>query len=298
MGDSVMDSPIKWHGGKHYFAKQFIAMMPPHLNYVEPYAGSLAVLLERDADRDWLSDGVRKLGSGEKGSSEFVNDLSYELTNFWCAIQDDECFAAFKRRIEATPCSEVEFEGAGKEPELQWDKKGGMIGHAVNFFIRCRQSRAATFKGFTTLAKSRTRRGMNELPSAWLTAIEGLPAIHARLQKVVILNDTALSVIRSTDHELTLFYLDPPYLHETRATTGQYAHEMTADDHAALLATLEGIKGKFMLSGYRSATYDQWAAKNDFHLTEFKTANHASGGKAKREMTECVWANYVPRNAG
>ena len=40
--------PLKWWGGKTYFAKKFIELMPPHLHYVEPYAGGLAVLLEKD----------------------------------------------------------------------------------------------------------------------------------------------------------------------------------------------------------------------------------------------------------
>jgi DNA adenine methylase len=34
----------------------------------------------------------------------------------------------------------------------------------------------------------------------------------------VILNQPAIEVIRQQDGEATLFYLDPPYLHETRAT--------------------------------------------------------------------------------
>ena len=40
--------PLKWWGGKHYLAPKIIALMPPHLHYVEPYAGGLAVLLEKD----------------------------------------------------------------------------------------------------------------------------------------------------------------------------------------------------------------------------------------------------------
>ena len=47
-----------------------------------------------------------------------------------------------------------------------------------------------------------------------------------------------------------LFYLDPPYLHETRATTGEYEYEMTISQHADLLDALVAIKGWFLLSGY------------------------------------------------
>ncbi len=40
--------PLKWWGGKHYLAKRIIDLMPPHVHYVEAYAGGLAVLLEKD----------------------------------------------------------------------------------------------------------------------------------------------------------------------------------------------------------------------------------------------------------
>ena len=32
--------PLKWHGGKHYLADRIIALMPPHVHYVEPFPTS------------------------------------------------------------------------------------------------------------------------------------------------------------------------------------------------------------------------------------------------------------------
>ena len=87
---------------------------------------------------------------------------------------------------------------------------------AVAFFVRCRQSRAGGFKDFATLSRNRTRRMQNEQASAWWNCVEGLPAVSARLRRVVILNEPAIDVIRREDGERTLYYLDPPYLHETR----------------------------------------------------------------------------------
>lgn len=295
-----MDSPLKWHGGKHYFAKKFIEIMPPHLNYVEPFAGSLAVLLEREPGRDWMANGnVKKLSSSERGSGEFVNDIHGELMNFWAALQCPEHFELLRRFLEAVPCGEPAFAKALGEMKAIDETypirhPGGIecVKRAACFFTLCRQSRAATFKDFTTIAKSRTRRGMNELPSAWLNAIEGLPAVHARLKGVVLLHDSALGVIRRLDHELTLFYLDPPYLHETRTSTGQYVHEMTTDDHEQLLAALAKIKGKFLLSGYRSKLYDDWAERNGFARKDFDAPNNAAGGAEKRRMVESVWMNF------
>jgi DNA adenine methylase len=81
---------------------------------------------------------------------------------------------------------------------------------AVAFFVRCRQSRAGEFKRFATLSRNRTRRTQNEQASAWWNGVEGLPAVHARLKRVVILNEDALKVIKAQDGERTFFYLDPP----------------------------------------------------------------------------------------
>lgn len=273
-----MTSPIKWHGGKHYLASKLVAMMPPHTHYVEPFAGGLSVLLEKNPE----------------GVSEVVNDLNYELTNFWSALQGEASFAEFKRRVDAVPFSEVEWDGSFAEASAT----GGMTGHAVAFFVRCRQSLAGRMKAFASLSRTRTRRGMNEQASAWLTTVEGLSAVHERLKRVVVLNRDALDVIRQQDGPETLFYLDPPYLHETRATTGEYAHEMTADDHRSLLGAITGIKGKFLLSGYASEMYAGYAEAVGWHRTDFDLPNNAAGGNSKRRMVECVWTNYEVAKKG
>ena len=45
--------------------------------------------------------------------------------------------------------------------------------------------------------------------------------------RVQIENAPALEVIARYDSLETLFYCDPPYVHETRGDTKAYAHEMT-----------------------------------------------------------------------
>lgn len=267
-----INPPLKWHrhGGKHYLASKIIALMPPHVHYVEPYFGGGAVLLAKNPE----------------GVSEVVNDINGTLTNFWFHLQDDSAFEAFKRQVEAIPFSEQHFEDAKARLSIPG------LTEAVAFFIRCRQSMSGRMKGFAPLSRTRARRGMNEQAAAWLTAIEGLPAVHERLKRVVILNRNGPEVIRSQDGPDTLFYCDPPYLHETRATTGEYEHEMTTGQHVELLGTLAGIKGKFLLSGYRHPIYDEMATCHNWHRTDFDLPNNAAGGKSKRRMTESVWHNF------
>jgi DNA adenine methylase len=278
MSNNAVSPPLKWHGGKGMMASKIVALMPKRLHYVEPYAGGLSVLLAKDPE----------------GVSEVVNDLNEGLATFWRVLQDPTTFEAFRRRVEATPFAEQEWH------DSMWAKHFADISEteqAVAFFIRCRQSLAGRMKSFTGVTKTRTRRGMNNEVSAWLTAVEGLPAVHARLKRVLILNRPALDVIRGQDGPDTLFYLDPPYLHETRTAPDVYAHEMTKSQHIDLLAALRGIRGKFLLSGYRSELYDGYATAEGWHRTDFEMANHSAGGKTKRRMVECVWSNFKPEGA-
>src|SRR5215831_10305059 len=90
--------PAKWHGGKTYLARRIVGLMPPHVHYVEPYAGGLAVLLAKQPD----------------GVSEVVNDLDGGLTNFWRVLQDTEDFQRFVRIVQAVPFSEAEWNAAAE----------------------------------------------------------------------------------------------------------------------------------------------------------------------------------------
>jgi DNA adenine methylase len=85
-------SPLKTHGGKHYVARCIVALMPPHLHYVKPFAGGLSVLLARDPGdpRLWMED-----SSDKRGVSEVVNDLDARLIGFWRVLQDEQLFARF-----------------------------------------------------------------------------------------------------------------------------------------------------------------------------------------------------------
>lgn len=277
MSDTVtINPPLKWHGGKHYLANRIIALMPPHLVYVEPFAGGLSVLLAKNPD----------------GVSEVVNDLNGGLSNFWEMLRNDHCFPLLLRQLQATPFSETAWREAGGFLE-SFDHTTNPVEAAVEFFVRCRQSLAGRMTSFTGVTKTRVRRGMNNEVSAWLSAVEGLPAVHERLKRVLILNRPALDVIRGQDGASTLFYLDPPYLHSTRVTTADYAHEMTAEQHAELLDALSEVKGKFLLSGYRSDLYDRYASEFGWTRHDFDLPNHAAGGAEKRRMVECVWCNFT-----
>lgn len=310
-----LTQPLKWHGGKYYLRHWIIGLMPPHLHYVEPFFGGGSVFLARDPNRDWWATNELRLRAAEQGCSEVVNDVHGELTNFWRVLQSPVTFETFRRRVEATPFSEIEFNEAAAatnsrlaepdhsihspdETSLDETSPGGRaldersIERAVQFFILARQSRQGVMRDFATLSRNRTRARMSEQASAWLSVIEGLPEVHRRLRGVVILNQKACDVIRKQDGPKTLFYCDPPYLHETRSSTGEYHFEMNHEQHRELLQTLSQLEGKFMLSGYPSQLYDQWQQQCGWNRHDYQIDNKAAAGKVKETKTECLWCNF------
>lgn len=268
-----MNSPLKWHGGKHYIAKKLwkIAQQAPHTHRVEVYGGSLAFTLATEPT----------------GYSEVVNDIHQDLMNFWRVLQDPYLFARFHRKATATPFCQAFWIGAGhdlSDARLEpWER-------AWAFFVRCRQSLAGRMNSFAPLSKKRTRQQMNEQASAWISAVAMLPEVHKRLQRVVILNKPDLEVLHSEDDMHTLFYLDPPYLPETRNAPTVYQNEMTKENHINMLAVITHFKAKIMLSGYDNDLYNLALAGWKKHT--FQLPNNASHSIQKPRKTECVWTNF------
>jgi DNA adenine methylase len=270
--------PLKWHGGKSPLTSWILSAMPPHLHYVEPFAGGLHVLLAKNPI----------------DVSEVANDLDGLLMNFWRVLQDEALFARFRRRVQAVPFAEpawLEAQSRLSACTGEPADAGETVDRAVWLFILCRQSLAGRMDDFAPLSRNRTRRGMNEQASAWITAVDGLPAVHERLRRVVLFCEPAVDVIRREDGPDTLFYCDPPYVHETRTARGVYgAYEMTDDDHRELLDLLRACEGKAMVSGYPNALYDE--ALGGWTRHERLVANHAAAGASKRRMTEVLWCNW------
>lgn len=280
-----MANPLKWHGGKHYLSEWIISLMPPRVrnpnapddddpgwvHYVEPYAGGLAVLLAQDPE----------------GISEVVCDTNRQLTNFWRVLQSDHLFRKFRRIVEATPFSEVEWTSPNRSL-----RKPNPAKEAAAFYVHCRQSMSGRMDSFAPLTRNRTRRGMNEQASAWWNAVEGLTEVHARMRRVAVLDGPALKVIRSQDGPRTLFYLDPPYLKSTRTAPDVFEHEMSDVQHRNLLEQLRTIKGRFILSGYRSDLYDEFARCCGWRREEMPIDNKSGKGATKQNRVECCWLNY------
>lgn len=63
--------PLSYFGGKTMVAPQIAALLPSHEHYVEPFAGSLAVLLAKP-----------------RSDHETVSDIDGDIMAFWRVLRD------------------------------------------------------------------------------------------------------------------------------------------------------------------------------------------------------------------
>jgi DNA adenine methylase len=132
---------------------------------------------------------------------------------------------------------------------------------------------------------------MSGVISRWLGGVEQLDDICQRLIRVQIENRPAVDVIRLYDSSRTLFYCDPPYVHETRGDSKAYKHEMTDEQHEELADTLNSVQGKVAFSNYECDLLARLYPEPRWHKTysEQKTT-HTTKGK----RVEVLWTNYAP----
>lgn len=261
-----------WYGGKFSHLAWLLPLLPKCHHYCEPFAGSGAVLLNR-----------------APSPVETYNDLDGEVANFFRVLRDEK--DRIVQAIALTPFSREEFALACKlDPALP------PMERARRFYVRARQVRTGLAQTATlgrwANCKNTSRAGMSGVVSRWLGGIEGLPNIAERLLRVQIENRPATQLIPLYDSAKTLFYCDPPYVHETRGDSKAYGHEMTNQQHAELAGVLNAAHGKVAVSNYDCELMDRLYP----HPRWYKTVGGARTNHAtKGTRIEVLWTNYDPQ---
>lgn len=257
-----------WYGGKFNHLEWLLPLLPEAHHYCEPYAGSAAVLLNR-----------------APAPVETYNDVDGEVVNFFRVLRDqgDE----LQRVISLTPFSREEFHRA-----ITGSRRGiDDLERARRFFVLARQTRTGLAQSATlgrwANCKETSRAGMSGVVSRWLGGVEGLSDIASRLIRVQIENRPALDIIRLYDARETLFYCDPPYLHDTRGDSAAYGYEMIESEHIDLAGALNRCLGKVAISGYRNGLMDRLYKDWRRYDAPLKQCH-----SIKKTRQECVWMNY------
>lgn len=261
-----MRPPLRYFGGKIRLADRLVALMPAHRHYVEPFCGSLAVLLAKP-----------------RVAHETVNDRWDELMTFWRVLRERP--EDLERFCLLTPHSRSEL-AAVRRPTPDADE----LEVARRVWVKLTQGRAGVVaSGWRHVQDPTATR--SSLPAYLAGYVGRMPPAVERLAGVSLECRPALDVIADYGrHREVLLYVDPPYLGSTRATRteGMYAVEMDGDAaHEDLAAALLECRAAVMLSGYPSGLYDQLFA--GWHRVEIPTSTEQGG--ERQDRTEVVWSN-------
>ncbi len=255
---------LRYHGGKWMLAPWIISHFPKHRIYVEPYGGGASVLLQKD-----------------RSYSEVYNDLDGEIVNLFSIVRDRG--PELKQALGLTPFAREEYRLSFvvSEDPLEQARRTvirSFMGFGSNALCRAIKS------GF----RSCSNRSGTTPAHDWANFPRCLESLIERLQGVVIENYHADRIIRIHDKEDALFYIDPPYVHDTRSTKVHghhgYTFEMTDEQHRSLAEVLHGVKGMVILSGYACALYDDLYG-------DWKRVERKAFADGARPRTEVLWFN-------
>lgn len=261
---------LRWHGGKWRLAPWIISHFSAHRVYIEPFGGAASVLIRKP-----------------RAYAEVYNDLDGQVVSLMRVLQRQDDRARLLELLRLTPFARAEF-------ELAYEVSDDPVEEARRLIIR-------SFMGFGSDGHNRQQRtgfraNSNRSGSTpakdWLNYPNALELVADRVMGCIIEERPAIAVMAEHDAPDALHYVDPPYLPETRSQKARrgglqyhcYAHELSREEHADLLAFLRTLQGKVILSGYPSELYD--AALTGWHRVE----RVALADGAKRR-TEVLWMN-------
>jgi DNA adenine methylase len=258
--------PFVYFGGKQTLAERIVSLLPDHLHYVEPYCGSLAVLLAKPPSR-----------------METVNDLEQNLVTFWRVLRDRP--ADLERVCALTPHSRIEY-----GEMLEADPASDDLEVARRVWLQLSQGRGATLGRRTGWRYYVAGPGSKLSMPGYLEAYRRRMAAAAeRLSQVSLECRPALEIVSEYGREsTTLLYVDPPYLGATRNATSRYGQEMKSpEEHRELAEALLAARASVVLSGYPSPLYDELFASWD----RVSMATRTTQGAGDSERTEVLWSN-------
>jgi DNA adenine methylase len=283
-------APFRWPGGKGNLVKWLIQYVPEGHIYVEPFAGAASVF--------WHLPNPFPV--------EVLNDLDGDIVNLYRVLQDKAKFEELAHRLIFTPYARTEFARAlqiAKEPNAS------DIDRAWAFFVRQNQGFGGIAKNIGRWGRAVTliHNGIAATTSQWRSRLKLLSFWHDRLSRVQIDSTDGIECIKYWDTPDTVFYIDPPYVPDTRKDRRLYRNEPDLSYHERLVETILAAKGKVMLSCYDHPVYAPLVRAGWRKLTRETVAYMAGktrGSKlqglgsatAHAHRTETLYLNFPPPN--
>lgn len=268
-------SPINWYGGKYFMRKTILDFFPEHKVYIEGFGGAGHIILNKKPSK-----------------IDVYNDINEGLYLFFKLLRDDETRDKLIAKIQLTPYSRKEF----YECRDNWSNQTDDLEKARMFYIKTMQSFSAIGKAWS-YSTTMSCRGMSQSVSKFLGNVDEnmLNAIN-RLREIQVENLDIIELIDKYDSTDSLFYLDPPYIAETRVCTDVYDKEMPLEKHEELIDKILKIKGKVILSGYDNSVYDRLTENGwqKINVGEYKIRCKKSNDVKKNQAREeYLWMNFI-----
>ncbi len=258
-------TPLTYYGGKQKLTKVILPLIPPHKTYVEPFVGGGAIFWSKPITE-----------------VEVINDYNRELINFYEMVQNE--FVELEKLIRISLHSRSLHNDAlviYNNPHL-FDR----LKRAWAVWVLSNQSFSSMMGdawGYDKTSSSIAKKISNKRASF-------SEEYAIRLQNVQIENTDALRVINSRDHVSAFHYCDPPYYN---SDCGHYDGYSMAD-YASLLQCLAQVKGKFLLSSYRSPELKRYIQDHGWFSIEIQANVMVDNvnNKPHKKKIEVLTANY------
>ncbi|MCA9610234.1 MAG: DNA adenine methylase, partial [Myxococcales bacterium] len=243
--------------GKKRLAKRLVAMLPEHATYVEPFAGSAAVLFEKepsnveainDADPD-IAEAYRLIKRLNPKKLERLRAMK------WTGDQ-----ATYKRLYGSSPSGELER--LYKFLYLATFSYGKLRGSSFNHNAAGKESR--------TIAR--------------------LEQNAPRLQSVRVHSGDYLKVVKKYDGASTAFFFDPPYAgYDVDVGEGKF-------DEERFYEVLKGLRGRFLLTYGIRGKLPSLLKGSGFRIQRVRTPRgirSMRGVGGSSVLTQLVVTNYA-----
>ncbi len=272
--------PTNYYGAKTRLAPWIASLLPPGRTYVEPFAGSAAVLFAKPPS-----------------PTEILNDLDGQVVNFFTVLREQP--GELARALRLTPYARAEYQQlAAHYDAAELDE----LERARRWFVRVNQS-------ISHLA------GPGR-PSGWAAAFNTNGADHAhkfatlagrleacaeRLRRVHLEHRPAVEVVAkyAKPGADAVVYCDPPYLATVRSSRTtrpglDYAVEYSTEaEHRELAEVLHATPAAVLISGYPSELCAElYEARGWSRVDRVVTrpTSNVAGGRGARAV-EAVWSN-------
>lgn len=275
--EQPMKPPFPYYGSKGRLAGWITDLMPTHRVYIEPFAGSAAVLFAKQA-----------------APVEVINDLDGNVVTFFRALRDqpDQLVTA----LRFTPYARAEYSAADLDADGLDD-----VERARRFFVRATQGFNGAGTGKWAGWSNGIRKNSTCDTHAITAVVDRLHEFADRLRTVVVEHRDAVECMAAYDCPDAVVYADPPYLASTRRNLDRvrmrdYAHDTSGDaQHVRFAEAARSCAGTVIVSGYDSDLYAGLFEGWHRVTREVTVPSSVRAGSSGDRAVEVLWVNRLPQ---